>query len=76
MDRNPFNFKYRGDNDLFAPEIRESITKREAKDLTALATLNGIGGHIYAGTVLPNVIAKRRAKNKRARRSRQINRRR
>lgn len=39
----------------------------------ALKALNVTGKHIYAGTVPAPVIAKRRARNKQARRSRRVN---
>ncbi|NUP32907.1 MAG: hypothetical protein HOU01_14460 [Streptomycetaceae bacterium] len=39
-----------------------------------LIALNQTGKHIYAGTVDPKVVARRRAANKMARKSRRINR--
>lgn len=40
----------------------------------ALAALNRVSSHIYAGTVPAAVVRRRRAKNKRARISRRVNR--
>jgi hypothetical protein len=42
--------------------------------LTILGALQATGKHVYAGTVPAKVVARRRAKNKRARMSRRINR--
>lgn len=51
-----------------------TTTEPSTASVRMLAALNGSGKHIYGGTVRPNVIAKRRAKSKRAKQSRRLNR--
>lgn len=46
-----------------------------AASVLMLLALNHSGKHIYGGTVDPNEVARRRAANKVARRSRRVNRR-
>lgn len=50
------------------------MSEREATGLKFIAALNRKGGHIYGGTANPKAVAKRRAKNKVAKRSRRANR--
>jgi hypothetical protein len=45
-----------------------------ARGLVILAALNKLNKHIYAGTVPPAEVSRRRAANKRAGQSRRINR--
>lgn len=50
-------------------------TEPNPSSVAALVALSTSGKHVYGGTVPEGVVARRRAKNKAARRSRRINRR-
>ena len=69
-------------HDMLTRFLRSAETPAQAKarhnaeQATEMAlALNRTGKHVYAGTVRPNVIAKRRAHNKAARHTRQAQRR-
>lgn len=53
--------------------LRRTITRAETPSSKMLYALNESGRHIYAGTANTKAVAKRRAKNKVASRSRAIN---
>lgn len=59
--------------------VRKAFDRFKAKDSsyqrTVLLRLQTSGQHVYAGTVSPQVKARRRARSKMARRSRAVNRR-
>lgn len=58
-------------------ELRHQVSTAGSPQRAMLHVLNFTHqGHLYAGTANPKTVAKRRAANRQARRSRQINRRR